>query len=166
MFNGTDWLIIAILAISSLISLKRGFVKEALSLCIWLFAFLLASGLTPMVAPILSAYIEAVSLQEMAAFALIFVSTLVIGGMISYTLGTLIKMTGLSGTDRLLGILFGGLRGLILIMVLVMYLPKVASVEQDIWWQRSVLIPHFQSFEEQFRYIVASIYGEVQNVRQ
>ncbi|MGH1486077.1 MAG: CvpA family protein [Cellvibrionaceae bacterium] len=158
MFNWADWAIIAILAISSLISLKRGFVKEALSLAIWVIAFGVASWFSPMLAPLLAAYLNTPSLQQMAAFALLFVSTLLVGGAVNYLLATLIKATGLSGTDRLLGILFGVFRGAVIIMVLVLYLPKAVPVNEDIWWQQSALIPQFLSFEGGFRQLVASVY--------
>ena len=158
MFNWADWLIIAILGLSSLISLKRGFVKEALSLAIWLIAFVIASWFSPLLAPLLTAYIDAPSLRQMAAFAILFVLTLLAGSGVNYLLATLIKATGLSGTDRLLGVLFGLFRGLVIVMVLVLYLPMLVPVNEDIWWQQSALIPQFVSFEDSFRLLTASVY--------
>ncbi|MGH1441030.1 MAG: CvpA family protein [Cellvibrionaceae bacterium] len=161
MLNWADWAILAILAISSLISLKRGFVKEALSLAIWIIALAIASLFSPKLAPMLSAYIEAPSLQQMAAFASLFVATLLIGGAVNYLLATLIKATGLSGTDRLLGILFGLVRGLIIVMVILLYVPKLVPLNEDSWWQQSALIPHFLNFEDRFRELSSSIYSNV-----
>lgn len=159
MFNWADWAIIAILAISSLISLKRGFVKEALSLAIWLIALAVASLFSPKLAPMLAVYIETPSLQQMAAFASLFIATLLIGGALNYLLATLIKATGLSGTDRMLGILFGLVRGLIIVMVIVLYVPKLVPVNEDSWWQQSALIPQFLDFEDRFRMLTSSVYG-------
>lgn len=158
MFNWADWAIVIILGISSLISLKRGFVKEALSLAIWLIAFIVASWFSPVLAPMLAAYIEAPSLQQMVAFAGLFIATLLVGGAVNYLLSTLIKATGLSGTDRMLGVLFGLVRGLVIVMVAVLYVPKLIPVNEDLWWQQSTLIPHFLSFEESFKTLSASIY--------
>ena len=158
MLNWTDWIIIAIVSISSLVSLKRGFVKEALSLAVWSIAFFLSIGLSPKLAPVFTSYVESASLRQMAAFTAIFIMTLFTGSMISYFLSTLVKATGLTGTDRILGMVFGLARGLVIIMVLVIYLPKMIPVNQDVWWQQSGLIPYFQGFEESFRAIITSIY--------
>lgn len=164
MFNWADWAIIAVLAISSLISLKRGFVKEALSLLIWIAALVIASLLSPKLAPILAAYIETPSLQQMAAFACLFVATLLTGGAVNYLLSTLIKATGLSGTDRMLGVLFGLFRGLIIVMVILLYAPMLIPVNEDIWWQQSTLIPQFLDFEDRFRVLMASAYDYIKQI--
>ncbi|MFT6388837.1 MAG: membrane protein required for colicin V production [Cellvibrionaceae bacterium] len=161
MFNWADWAIIAILAISSLISLRRGFVKEALSLAIWIVALAVASLFSPKLAPLLAVYIEAPSIQQMAAFASLFVATLLVGGAVNYLLSTLIKATGLSGTDRLLGVLFGLVRALIVVMVILLYAPKLIPLYEDSWWQQSALIPQFLDFEDRFRQLSSSVYAYV-----
>lgn len=158
MFNWADWLIVAILVISSLISLKRGFVKEALSMAIWILAFLVASWFSLQVAPWFAPYIEQPSLRHIAAFAALFIVTLIVGGIVNYLLSSLISATGLSGTDRLLGVLFGLLRGLLIVMVAVVYLPQVVAVTQDSWWQQSALIPHFLSLEDRFHVLLRQLY--------
>lgn len=165
-FNWADWAIIAILTLSCVISLVRGFVKEALSVAIWVIAFGVATWFSPKLAPLLAVYIDAISLRQMAAFAGLFVVTLLIGGAVNYLLSTLIKATGLSGTDRLLGVLFGIIRGFVIIMVIVLYLPKMVPVDQDAWWSESRLIPHFLSFEDKFLTITDSIYESGKNVIQ
>lgn len=159
-----DWLIIAILAISALISIKRGFVKEALSLAIWLVAFLVASSFSPLLAPILATYLDIPSIQQMAAFALLFIATLIVGGGVNYLLATLIKVTGLTGTDRLLGMLFGIVRGGVIVMVSVIYLPKFLPVQEDLWWQHSALIPHFVVFEDDFWRLSTAVYDLVKGL--
>jgi membrane protein required for colicin V production len=158
MLNWADWVIIAILGISSLISLKRGFVKEALSLAIWLIAFAVASWFGPRLSPLLTPYLDTPSLRQMAAFAGLFIATLVVGSAVNYLLSTLIKATGLSGTDRMLGVLFGLLRGLIIVMILVLYVPKLVPVNEDLWWQESSLIPNFLAFEDRFKGLVSTAY--------
>jgi len=159
-----DWLIVAILAISALISLKRGFIKEALSLAIWLVAFLIASTFSPLLAPILANYLDIPSIQQMAAFAILFIATLIVGGGVNYLLATLIKVSGLTGTDRLLGMLFGVVRGAVIVMVLVIYMPKFLPVEEDLWWQHSTLIPHFVAFEDDFWGLSTAVYDLVKGL--
>lgn len=156
-----DWAIISVLLISSLISFVRGFVKEAMSLVVWLLAFLVATGFSPYFAPLLADYLSEPSFRQLAAFAILFIATLVTGGLANYLLSTLIKVSGLSGTDRLLGVIFGCARGLIVIMVFVIFAPQLVEVQQDSWWQESQLIPHFVQFEDQFKQLSAMVYTSI-----
>lgn len=143
-----DWGIVAILAISALISLVRGFVKEAMSLVIWLAAFIVAMNFKEPVAELLVNFISLASLRQLAAWVMLFFGTLMLGGMVNFLLGKLVSSTGLSGTDRMLGLIFGVCRGLLIVLALIIILPKALPVEQDPWWQASVLIPVFQSFAD------------------
>ena len=118
--NWADWAILGILLVSSLISIKRGFVKEALSLVTWLVAFVVA---------------------------------VLFGDRLAVLLTDL--MTGLSGTDRLFGMLFGLARGLVVVMALLILLPSIIPVDQDEWWRESALVPHFLAFEDWARALAA-----------
>ena len=137
-----DWAIIAIIAVSALISLARGFVKEALSLLTWVIAGLVAWLFGGALAELLVPYIETPSLRVIAACSILFVMTLLLGGLVNYLISQLVKATGLSGTDRFLGMVFGAARGALLVVVAVGLL-SLAPVEADAWWRESVVIPHF-----------------------
>lgn len=141
-FIWIDWVIIAIIALSGLMSLKRGFVKEALSLVTWIVAGIVAWMFGGALSPHLAEYIATPSARVIAACALLFVVTLLVGALVNHLLGELIRVTGLSGTDRFLGIVFGAARGALLVVVLVGLL-SLGPVQQDVWWHDSVLIPHF-----------------------
>ncbi|AQZ95921.1 CvpA family protein [Halopseudomonas phragmitis] len=141
-FVWVDWLIIGVIAISALISLARGFVKEALSLLTWVIAGLVAWMFGGALADLLTGYIETPSLRVIVACAILFVLTLILGGLINYLIGQLVRVTGLSGTDRFLGMIFGAARGVLLVVVVIGLL-SLAPVEGDIWWTQSELIPHF-----------------------
>ena len=141
-FNWVDWSIIALIAVSGLISLTRGFVREALSLVVWCVAgavaWLYGGALSTYLAP----YIELPSARVIAGCAILFVLTLVVGALVTHLLGMLVEATGLSGTDRLLGMVFGVARGALLVVVAVGLL-SLAPVQQDPWWQQSRLLPSF-----------------------
>ena len=139
--------IVVIVAISSFISLIRGFVKEAMSLVIWVAAFVMAMTFSEAASELLINFIELASLRQLAAWGGLFVGTLLVGAMVNFLLGKLVSSTGLGGTDRTLGLVFGVFRGLLVVLALVIALPKAIPVEQDPWWQESTLIPVFQSFE-------------------
>ena len=141
--NWADWTIVAIIGISSLISIKRGFVKEAISLAIWALAFFVAVAFADRLALLLQDRVESASFRFMISFAALFVATFVVGSMVNYLLGELVRMTGLSGADRLFGMAFGLARGVIIIMAVLILLPMAFPVEQDRWWQQSLLIPQF-----------------------
>lgn len=141
-FNWVDWAIIALIAVSGLISLTRGFVREALSLLIWIVAGAVAWLYGGALAAHLTPYIELPSARVIAACAILFVLTLMIGALLTHLLGMLVQATGLSGTDRLLGMIFGVARGALLVVIAVGLL-SLAPVQQDPWWQQSVLLPDF-----------------------
>ncbi|MGV8918585.1 MAG: CvpA family protein [Pseudomonas sp.] len=141
-FTPVDWAIIAIIAISALISLKRGFVKEALSLLIWIVAGAIAWLFGGSLAQYLVPYIETPSARVIAGCTILFVATLLVGAMVNYLIGELIRVTGLGGTDRFLGMVFGAARGGLLVVIAVGLL-SLGPVQQDQWWQQSKLMPQF-----------------------
>ena len=158
-FNWVDLVILGIVVISSLISLSRGFVKEALSLVIWIFAGVVAWMFGGSLAHHLQAYIDIPSVRTIAACALLFVVTLLVGGLINFLLAQLIRATGLTGTDRLLGMVFGAARGLFLVVILVGLL-SLAPVEQDTWWQQSTLVPHFLLIADWSKNLILGFSGQ------
>ena len=129
-----DIAIVAIVAISGLISLVRGFVKEAMSLVIWVAAFAVAMTFKEMVADRLVNFIALASMRQLAAWAGLFVGTLLLGAMVNFLLGKLVSSTGLSGTDRTLGLVFGVCRGLLVVLAIGIILPKAVPVDQAPWW--------------------------------
>ena len=141
-FTWVDWVIIGTIAVSALISLTRGFVKEALSLLTWVIAGLVAWMFGGAFADLLTGYIETPSLRVIVACGILFVLTLILGGLLNYLIGQLVVATGLSGTDRFLGMVFGAARGVLLVVVAAGLL-SLAPVEADDWWRQSQLIPHF-----------------------
>jgi len=143
MFNWTDYVIVAILCLSTLISLMRGFVREAMSLITWIVAFWLAFKFHNYVADFLTSYIKAPSLRMIVAFAVIFIIILIVGSIINYLMREVITSTGLGSTDRVLGVCFGVMRGILLLGVMIL-LGNIGTFSHSSWWQQSVLIPHFQ----------------------
>lgn len=93
-FTWVDWAIIAVIAVSSLISLKRGFVKEALSLVTWIVAGVVAWMFGGALSHHLAEYISTPSAQVIAACALLFVATLLVGALVNFLIGELIRVTG------------------------------------------------------------------------
>ncbi len=141
--NWLDYAIISIILISTLVSLFRGFVREALSLVFWVAAFWVAQMFFRELAVPLGQWIKVPSLQLIAAFAIIFLAVLMLGGLVTFVIAKLIDATGLSGTDRVIGMLFGATRGALLVAGLVL-LAGLTPIPQDPWWQQSQLVGHFE----------------------
>jgi len=141
--HGMDILIMGVIVVSAVISLIRGFVKEALSLAGWVAAIWVAATYASVVADLLVAYITPPQLRFIAGFAVLFVASLFMAGMINFLIGQIIRKSGLSGTDRAVGMLFGVARGGVLVGVLVL-LAGLTTIPQGPWWRESQLIGHFE----------------------
>lgn len=115
-----DYAILGLIVISLLVGLLRGFMREALSLVVWFAAFWVAFSFTNGVAEWLGEGISQPSVRMAIGFIGLFLVTLLVGGLVVYLVGELVDKTGLSGTDRLLGAVFGALRGLVLVAALLL----------------------------------------------
>jgi membrane protein required for colicin V production len=145
--NWADWAIVIVLTLSSVISLTRGFIKEALSLVIWIVALVVANVFSNRLEVFLTNVISTPSLRSMAAFALIFIGVLLVGALLNFLIGLIVKATGLSGTDRLFGMLFGFARGVLIVLVFLIYVPSYVPIKNDPWFQQSSLIPYFSPYQ-------------------
>lgn len=138
-----EYFILGVIALSALIGLLRGLLKEAISLGTWIAAFIVAALFVRDGAAYLAKYIGIPSVSIILAFGLLYLSVLIIGGLINLVVAQLIEPAGLSGVDRVLGLVFGLLRGMLLITVLVL-MAGFTPLPQDAWWKQSPLLPRFQ----------------------
>jgi membrane protein required for colicin V production len=162
--NWADWTILIILGLSCLIGLVRGLIKESLSLAVWLAALFIANHFKTPAAQLLAQHIQTPSLREMAAFGGLFVLTLLVGSLINFVIGQIVKMTGLTGTDRMLGMVFGAARGFLIVMAIIIFLPPVIPIDKDSWWHQSVFIPEFIAFEDSAREIFRQMAGVYRSI--
>lgn len=159
--NELDWLIVIIVAFSALMSLLRGFVKEAFSLLTWLVALFVGLALSPNLAQLLSNWLAHEVLRMIVAFLCLFLVTLIIGGVISSLVVSLVSKTGLGPLDRLLGTVFGALRGAVIIMAVLLVVQPFIVMDDFSWWRESHLIPHFLRMEDWAK----SVFGDVSQWR-
>ena len=138
-----DIIIIGIVLLSALISLVRGFVREAFSLAVWVLAFWVSWSFFRDLEVPLQAWIDSPTVRLGIAFAVLMIATLTVGGLVNYLIIQLVEMTGMSGTDRLIGMVFGAARGVLLVAVLVL-LAGLTPLPKEDWWLASTLVGYFQ----------------------
>ena len=142
--NWVDGAVIGIVLISVLVSVLRGFVREVLSLLAWIVAFWVASAYAVPVSELLASYVTIESARVVLAFVGVLIVTLIAVGIINHLIGTLLDKTGLSGTDRLLGAVFGLARGAAIVLVLVLF-GGLTKFPADPWWQEAQSLPPFET---------------------
>ncbi len=113
-----DWTLLVVLALSMVVGLMRGFVFECLSLAGWLVAWFAAQWGAPQLAPLLPLGSAGSALKLGAAFVLAFVAALVVWTLLARLVRLLVHATPLSLPDRMLGAVFGLLRGSVLLLAL------------------------------------------------
>ncbi len=139
-----DYAILAIIGISALISIFRGLAREVLSLLAWGCAFFVARTYMQQVAERFAGVVSVPSARLVLAFAALFVGTLLVAAVVNLLVGKLVAGTGLSGTDRMLGVFFGVARGVVIVATLVL-VAGLTPVPRDPWWRTSLLLPRFEA---------------------
>ncbi len=137
--SAIDYVVLGIVVLSAGIGVWRGFVREALSLAIWILAFWLAY----VGAAVIEIYFQDVfvdqSLRLVVSFVILFLGVHIAGFIISRLLSTLIKSIGLKGVDRVAGGAFGIVRGVVVISVLVL-IAGLTPVAEETFWRDSFMI--------------------------
>jgi membrane protein required for colicin V production len=146
--NGLDLLILSILAISAVLSLFRGFVSEVLSLLFWILAFWLAARLAAPVSTLFVDVVQSPTAQLSFAFIALLLGFGALGGLLIWLVRRFLHSTGLGPTDRMLGLLFGAARGVVIVVALTL-LGRFTTMPQDPAWMASRLLPHFDRLAQQ-----------------
>jgi membrane protein required for colicin V production len=142
--NWADYIILAIILLSALLSVGRGFVREVLSLLGWVAALWVSISFSPALSERLYSVVSVPSMRRVLGFLTLFIATLLLAAGVNYLITKLIIKKGLSSTDRALGILFGMARGIAIVAIMVL-MAGLTPLPQDPWWKESLLLEHFQS---------------------
>jgi len=146
-FQYFDLLLIGVIVLSGTVALFRGFIQEALSLVLWIFAFVASMFLDEYLDPYISAYIVNPELRRIVSLLLIFAMIIFAGGFVIKILKNLIHWSGMGGLDRVLGALFGCTRGVILVVTIYLILP--ADIKQSKFIADSQSAPFLNSLSPQ-----------------
>ena len=145
--NFADWFILVVLVASGLISFSRGFTKEFLSLFLWVAAFIAAISLEYLATPKIDEYIGNPEISKILSYVVVFIVFIFIGGILIKFITKIIKWSGASGFDRFLGVLFGLIRGLIVLFVIFLLLPSSLKTTDLI--NNSKITPLIQKYAPQ-----------------
>ena len=145
--NFADWFILVVLVASGLISFSRGFTKEFLSLFLWVAAFIAAISLEYLATPKIDEYIGNPEISKILSYVVVFIVFIFIGGILIKFISKIIKWSGASGFDRFLGVLFGLIRGLIVLFVIFLLLPS--SIKTTDLINNSKITPLIQKYAPQ-----------------
>lgn len=136
-----DLVIVAGCFASAAFGAMRGFARETLSLVTWIAGIWLAWNFSWVVSYFLGEWVAAPELKVWVGRAIVFVVVLFVGGLAGQMAGSLVKETGLSGTDRVLGSLFGLGRAAIVLGLAVLVL-EMTGLDEDPWWRGAKLSPY------------------------
>ena len=131
-----DWVAVAIVGVSLLVGAWRGLVFEVLSVVSWIAAFVLAQWYAPDVAQRLPMSGATEVVRYAAGFVLVFVLTIFVGGMLAFAVKKLVAAVGLSPADRMLGAMFGAVRGVVIVLSMAVVVGMTPARTAP-WWTQS-----------------------------
>lgn len=132
-----DYLVLAIIGISMILSVMRGLLKEVLSIIGWVAAFFVAKTYASQVMPMMPEGIPTESLRILAAFLVLFLATLLVSSLLGIAISTIFKRIGLGWLNRLLGAVFGLVRGVLIVCILV-FLAGLTDAPKDERWRNAM----------------------------
>lgn len=142
-FNALDWVIIASIVLSMVISLVRGFAREVISLLTWGSAIWVSFHYTDQLSVALSSLIDSPVVRTLVSIALLFFATLIAGVFLNVLVGGVMVRSRLSVADRFLGVVFGATRG-ILLVTLSALVGSLTMLSSATWWSEAQLVPYFE----------------------
>ena len=142
-----DILIAVALIISVIVGIMRGFIKEAISIASLLVAIWAALYFGPGVGAISESWISSNEMRTWFGRILVFAIILSLGGVLGWGLSRLVRLSVLSGIDRMVGAVFGVGRGILLIALFILA-GQFAGFDNDRWWNESRAISHLEVISE------------------
>jgi len=141
--NVADYLIIATVVISGTVGLLRGLLREVIALITWIVAAFVAWHFSGMLEPHLGGLLAQEAVRPWAARLILFVAVLLLGHAIGAIVGYFVRLSLFTGVDRFLGLVFGLVRGALIVGAAVIVCETV-RLDTESWWHESVLLPFGQ----------------------
>ena len=141
--NIADYLIIATVVISGTVGLIRGLLREVIALITWIVAAFVAWHFASSLEPHLGGLLAQPDVRPWVARLILFLAVLLLGHAIGVVVGHFVRLTLLRGVDRFLGLVFGLLRGVVIVGAAVIVCETV-RLDGESWWHESALMPFGQ----------------------
>ncbi len=151
--TGADALIVLVLLGSTIVGLLRGFVREAVSVVFWVVAIWAAWKFGPIVEPHLGGLLAEPKVSPWVGRLVILVLVLLVGWVVGLLLGQFTHSLGLGAMDRVLGVLFGIVRGMVLVGLMIIG-GELLHLNHEEWWNRSTLVPYGETAGDWLRAMV------------
>ena len=151
--NAIDYVIIGLLAFSALAGLLRGFLKELISLLTWIVAAWASWTFAGSIEPHLGGALAEATVRPWAARAILFVGVLLAGSALGAIIGYFVRLSLFSAVDRLLGFVFGTLRGFVALGLLAI-LCHAVHLQGESWYRQSTLVPYVEKVGNVVRVLV------------
>ena len=135
-----DWVVLCIIALSTLLAFFRGVVRELVATIAWVLGVVGAITFTPVLAALLPDLPGYPAVRYIVAFALIIIGALLVGALIAWPLSNAVRAAGLGFVDRFLGSIFGILRGAAFVLAFVL-VAGLTPLPRTLWWQSAALVP-------------------------
>jgi membrane protein required for colicin V production len=139
--NWADYVIIALIVSACIAGLLRGLLREGVALLTWIVGLYLAWSYSGLIESQLGGALSAESVRPWAARTVIFLAVLLLGTLIGLLVSHFVRLSIFAATDSFFGGVFGCIRGLVMVGVLVM-LCHAVRLENEPWWRASVLVPY------------------------
>ncbi len=143
MIATADIVILCFIALPMIIGVFYGFLNIAFSLLSWIVSFGLSVKFMPYFSPLLEQYVSELLFRNILAFVGIFILSLIIMSLLSYLIVKLLGRTGLTATDRILGLFFGLALGSFINTIIIL-IAGFTALPQESWWRESQLIKPFE----------------------
>jgi membrane protein required for colicin V production len=148
-----DYIILAIILVSAVMGLVRGLLREAIAVITWFLAIVLAWSLGPSLEPHMGGVLVGSPMRIWAARAVIFVGILLLGGAVSVIVSNFVRVSMFAGMDKFLGLVFGIVRGIVIVGAFTIAVQALRMDEDDAW-KRSKLLPYASGVADALRGIV------------
>ncbi|MEM6640446.1 MAG: CvpA family protein [Pseudomonadota bacterium] len=148
-----DLIVLAIIAVSMVVGFFRGLFPELIGLGTWVVAGVGAMQFSDVLLPYLSGKMGSPTVELWSARAAMFVALMIVGGLVGQLVSLVVDKAGLSGTDKALGMIFGAVRGVVIIGALVIF-GQLIGFQNDSWWSDSTLISFGEGVADALRAIL------------
>jgi membrane protein required for colicin V production len=150
-----DYLIIALVVISAIVGLARGLLREVIALVTWIAALLIAWHFSAALEPYLGTALSGAQ-RSWVSRIILLILVLLVGAGVGAIIAHFVRLSIFSGMDRFLGFVFGLLRGLVILGVVVT-LCQMLRLNAEGWWHHSLLIPYAEHVAGTVRLLVGGV---------